>query len=405
MIRYDELRGQQEEEGVSLISGAEILEDARAFAATVLYATDEQLDALVLAAAVSHVLDSFTTVPRLLATAPEKESGKSTLLHLVGMLGNNPWDPDATSFALRSKFNEREKPLVIVDEVSDVYGRSGLRSGSKDMNTILKKGYEKHATLSLSVDRVTVEVSCFCMAALGGLRNAVPDDIWSRCIVWKMRPVPAGIRLRDSLDEATRKIGENRGDRIHQWARQNETLIKDTFRDMRSPHKKMRSRMRQIWGPLYALALVAGGDWAERCLRSFQSMALDASDEILLTEVQMILRDAAECFARSGADRMFARDIKDFLRAKTEVEIYEALPERVLGQLMTEALGQPQAMTLGSSRAKGYHARTVLALWRRLEAQLNPPDDEPEEEDEFDTMFDVTEVTRSFPDKSSEKTG
>jgi hypothetical protein len=381
------------ETGDPPISGADILDDAVTFAKTVLYAGDEQVDALVLACAVSHTIGSFTTLPRLLATAPEKESGKSTLLNLVAMLGSNPWDPDPTSFALRSRFNAREKPLVIVDEISDIYGRSGLRSGSKDLNTILKKGYQKNASLSLSVDRVNTEVSCFCMAAMAGLRTAVPDDVWSRCIVWKMKPVPFGIRLLDSLDEATSAIGRNRGERIHQWARQNEHDIKVAFRDMRAPHKRMRSRLRQIWGPLYAVALIAGGDWPSRCLAAFQSMALDASDEPVLTEIQMILRDAAECFAVSGTDRLFARTIKDHLRSKTEVEIYESLPDRVLGQLMAKALGPAQAMTLGSERAQGYHARTVLAAWKRLETLLTREEEGEDETDEFDTMFDVTDVT------------
>jgi hypothetical protein len=388
-----------------VISGAEILDDAAAFAKTVLFAGEEQIDALVLACAVSHTIASFTTLPRLLATAPEKESGKSTLLNLVAMLGNNPWDPDPTSFALRSKFNEREAPTVIIDEISDIYGRSGLRSGSKDLNTILKKGYQKNAKLSLSVDRVATEVSCFCVAAMAGLRTAVPDDVWSRCIVFKMKPVPYGIRLRDSLDESAALIGRNRGERIHQWARQNQEQIRLAFRDMRSPHRKMRSRLRQIWFPLYAVALAAGADWPARCLRAFEAMALDASDQPVLTEIQMILRDAAECFTTSGADRMFARDIKDYLRGKTEVEIYESLPDRVLGQLMTEALGARQAMTLGTGRAEGYHARTVLAAWKRLEAQLAREDEAEDELDEFDTMFDVMEVTQVSDNKPPQSKG
>ena len=380
------------------ITGAMILNDARDFAATVLHATGEQLDALVLACAVTHVIDSFTTVPRILATAPAKESGKSTLLNVVAMLGNNPEDADPTSFALRAMFNEREKPLVIIDEISEFYGPMGLRQGPPDLNKVLTKGYAKNAQLSLSVDRAAVKVSCYCVAALGGLRKAVRDDIWSRCIEWKLRPVPAGVRVRDALDEDTQAVGRPHGARLHQWARLNEADIHRAFRSMRRPHRKFYSRLRQIWGPLYSIALVAGEDWPDRCLAAFKAMALDASEMPVLTAAQTILRDTARHFARTGTDRMFCRDIRDHLRAIPDVELYEALSDRGFGQLMTEALGPAASMDIGEERARGYQARPVLAAWKRLEALLEPEDDEPEDDDEYDLMFEVEQITQVMHD-------
>ena len=375
------------------ITGAMVLDDARAFAATVLYATDEQLDALTLACAVTHSIGSFTTLPRILASAPEKESGKSTLLHVVAMLSNNPWDADPTSFALRAKFNDREKPTVIIDEISEYYGPSGLRQGPPDLNKLLTKGYGKNATLSLSADRVAVDVSCYCVAALGGLRKAVRDDIWSRCIEWKMKPIPLGIAMRDSLDDDTQAIGQQHGLRMHQWARGNQAEIKQAFRNFKRPHRKMFSRLRQIWGPLYATALVAGGNWPERCVAAFKAMALDASDMPVLSGAQMVLRDTAALFEKTGDKKLFARDVAVALRRKPDVELYEKLTDRGLALLMTEALGASQSMDIGSERAKGFHADPVLAAWRRLEAQLEPADEEEEEDDEYDSLFEVTQIT------------
>jgi hypothetical protein len=89
---------------------------------------------------------------------------------------------------------------------------------------------------------------------------------------------------------------------------------------------------------------------------------------------------------------MFARDIRDHLRSIPDIELYEALSDRGFGQLMTEALGPAGSMDIGEERARGYQARPVLAAWKRLEAQLEPPDDEPEE-DEWDSMFDVQPIT------------
>lgn len=375
------------------VTGAEILDDAIAFGKTFLYMRDEMHDALVLALAASHVIEAFTTVPRLLAVAPEKQSGKTTLLNEVTMLGNNPWKADPTSFALRSKFNAREKPLVIIDEIGEYYGPMGLRSGPKDLNKVLLEGYAVDAMLSLSVERAAVDVSSYCMAAMGGLRSAVRADIWDRSIVWKMTPAPPGIRLQDSLSDDVRARGKVQQSRLHQWAREHQEEIKAAFKDFRRPHKKMRARLRQVWGPLYAIALVAGGDLPERCIAAFKVMALDSSEQPVLSETQMVLRDSASIFARTRAVKLFAKDIRDRLRMLPDVDLYQDLSQRGFALLMTEALGQAQSMDIGTARAKGYHAAPVLNAWKRLEAQLEPPGDEDPEEDEFDDFFEVTDIT------------
>src|ERR1035441_670065 len=89
------------------------LDVARAFAGSIIYATPEQLDALTLVYAVTHVVDAFHTVPRLLATSKFPESGKTTVLDVARMLASNPWGSNPTSFALRAKFTEPDRPTVL----------------------------------------------------------------------------------------------------------------------------------------------------------------------------------------------------------------------------------------------------------------------------------------------------
>jgi hypothetical protein len=384
------------------ITGAMVLDDARAFAASILHATDEQLDALTLACAVSHTLGSFSTVCELLFTSDEKESGKTTGEDIVMMLANNGWTADPTSYALRAKFNEAEKPTLIIDEISDIFGRSGLRGSSNQLGKILRICYRRTATLSMAVDRVAEEVSCYTMAVMAGLKTAVPDDIRSRCVIFQVKPVPSSVRgLRDSQDDDTMALGKIHNQRLHQWARGSEDEIRKAFRDIRRPHPKFRARRAQIWGPLYAVALEAGDDWPDRCLAAFKAMALDASDVPVLSPSQMVLRDTAGLFAKDGGDRLFAAEIASHLRALPDVALYEDLTDRGLAQLMTEALGPSQAMTIGNARARGFHAAPVLAAWKRLEAQLEPPEDDEPEEDEYDSMFEVTEVTDDGLDVSA----
>jgi hypothetical protein len=122
-------------------------------------------------------------------------------------------------------------------------------------------------------------------------------------------------------------------------------------------------------------------------------MALDASDMPVLSPEEMVLRDSAAAFRTSGQPRMFAADIAAHLREMTEIELYDTLTDRGLAQLMAKALGPSQAMTLGNERSKGFHARPVLAAWKRAEVRLEPAYSPGEEEDEYDQMFTVTDVT------------
>jgi len=379
------------------ITGAMILNDSVKFSKTIVYMTDEMHDAAALAAMVTHTPDSFTTLPRYAVISFEPLSGKSTLVNYFTLVVNNPWDPDPTSFALRAKFTERERPTPIFEEIHEYYGPGGNKTGNKDLNKILKQGYQKNASLSRSVNGVAEDVSCFCVAILAGIRNAVPNEIYTRCIPWKMQRVGPGVKLRDSLDDDVQAIGVIHGQRMHQWAKINAADIKQAFRNLRAVHPKLYSRLKQIWGPLFAVAQIAGEDWPERCLRAFKAMALDTSDMPVLSGDQMVIRDAAAYFAETGEPKAFAATLRQHLDDQHE-PLYDKLSDRGMALLMTDALGPSQSMTIGNGRAKGYHAGPVLAAWERLEAQLEPTVEEDPEEDEFDSFFEVTEVTEVTED-------
>ena len=369
-------------------NGGEILHDVCGFATSVLYGTDEQLDTLTLANAATHTLDSFSTIGHLLATGPLPECGKTTLLDLVVMLAANGWMANPTSYAIRAKFNEPERPTIIVDEISEVFGKSGLRGRGNPLGRILRECYRSTATLSMAVDRVAEDVSCFSMAAISGLKTAVPDDIRTRCIVFNMRPLPESVTVRDSQDSDTQALGAVHREVLHQWAASNGLAIRHAFRNMRLPHPKFTARRAQIWGPLYAVALVAGGDWPQRCLAAFKAMALDASDLPVLNPAQMTLRDAARIFRSSHDERMFAADMAAGLRGMGDIELYDSLTNRGLAQLLTEALGPTTVMRIGDRQARGFYASEVTAAWDKLEARLTPAVDDGPGGDEYDVMFD-----------------
>jgi Protein of unknown function (DUF3631) len=379
------------------ITGADVLDDIRSFVSSVLYASAEQIDALTLACAVTHSVESFSTVPRLLFTSPEAQSGKTTGLDVVTMLSNNAWEADATVYALRAKFAEPERPTIVVDEISDVFGKSGLRGQSNPLGGVLRKGYRASASMSMAVDRTATDVSCYSVAAMAGLKTACPGDIRSRCIIFRMRPLPDTVEVADSQDSDTQALGGQYRAMLHQWVRDNAGEIRYAFRNSRRPHPKFRARRQQIWGPLMAVAQVAGGSWPKRALAAFRELALDASDMPVLSPQQTVLRDAASVFERTEAERMFTIDLAARLRDIPDRPLY-SLTDRALAQLMCQGLGETTVMRIGEQRARGFYAHNVLAAWTKLEAKLSPQADDEPETDEFDSFFEVvTEGTDRDP--------
>jgi hypothetical protein len=375
----------------SPFTGEEILLSGRTFASKFVYMSEEMLDALILVAEVSHCLDSFTTAPRILADG-EKESGKTTLLDAISMLSQNAWEAETTQPALRAAFKMPDRPVLILDEISQFFGKAGTRGQGTELAKVLLKGYRRRFILTFQDDGAPEYVSAFCLAAFGGLKKAVPDDLRSRCIIFHMQAAPAHLRLLDSQDDDTWSRAETHRKRMHEWARANQDPITAAFRNMRRPHRKLRARRWQIWGPLFAVAEVAGGGWPARCLAAFKSLGLDATDVLALSDEQRVLQDTALLFEARGDDKLFGAVIKEHLRSLTDVKIYRTLSERGLSLLMTEALGPSIVFTAGNQRARGWTASQVLDDWDELEAALEAAQSDDADDDDLDTIFDVEDV-------------
>lgn len=371
------------------------LDDARKWVDTIIYATPEQKDAGVLVSAVTHSVRSFNTAPRVLVTSPEPMSGKTTWLDAFTYLCQNAWMTDPTSYALRAKFNEPEKPTCIFDEISKIFGESGLRGYGRPEYRILVESYRRSATLSLSIDRTATEVSSFCVAICAGLKTAAPKDLRSRSIIITMKPAPENLELDDSLDQGVEAIGRQHGERLHAWVTSIADELPDLAKNIRKYHPKLRGRKAQIWAPLFAIAEAAGGDWPERCRRAFVAIALDNSEKPILTTEQQVLIDAADYLNNTSNRYLTSNELLKYLRAKTDNKVYQAQSDRQMAMIMKQALGSTSVLTLVDRRkAKGWHCMPILQAANELEALLSPEDPE-DVEDEFDTFFDVTETTET----------
>lgn len=381
---------------------------ARSFISSLVYARDEYLDTLTMMLLLSHARDAVTTVPHLLATSNTPASGKTTVARDVPLLlAFNPWKVGklTTEPALRNKYLERIRPNPVADDIGKIFGDGGTNGRTSMIYALLIDCYREDGTVSVSRNGSTQELPSYGMAFMNGLKNAVPNDLFTRSIWFQMEEAPTGLELRDALDSSVRAYAKNLRDAMHSWAGSRAPLFTEFMRGgVRFVHPALEKRKRQIWGPVFAVAHAAGGDWPRRIFDAFVSIALDASERPVPLPEQRCLLDTADLLLRHGYDRLFAADLLAMLRALPQGHYYrEADDVHLLRSLFPEALGASKVITATAmtgpnegqrGRAKGWDAAPVLEAAADLRDMLFPPVEPPEDELEEDLQFTPSVVMK-----------
>lgn len=375
-----------------------VLDDAYDFMDGYLVANDAQKVAMVLYAAATHVMREHATFGRMLFTSEREESGKTMAMMVTASLSSNPLDAEGTQYALQSALaavaNEPEKPVptLYLDEVSDVFGKSGLNSAKGKIATIARKGYKRGATDAWSVNRVNEKFSIFLPFLMAGLGTAVPRDIRSRSIVIRMEPgkprryfdVREAEPYAEQLQAALASQVRNHAREIGQ------------FRAL-GLHPRMVNRKLEVWEPLAAVAYTVGGQrWLNRCLAAFSELALGQSEAVILTPAQQVLKDvafiAAQHRALTGEAFVGGLVLADEL-GRMSSPLYEGRTAASLACLIRDSVPlDSEQRTTPSGRVRGYPVQSLLEAWdsvrpvvpddAELAEEVNPfavPDDDAEQ--------------------------
>lgn len=359
------------------------LDEMRDFIGQFIDASGAQLDAITLWVGHTHVLGAFVATPRLLFTSRDPGCGKSEALRRVRDLSANGWSASrATKYAVTAKLDcpPEAKPTIIVDEVSQIFGKSGRSGATHPLAGLLLNGYKFGETESFSANRTTVDVDIFTAAALGGRGNAVPDDVRDRAIAIMMQP---GRPAMDYLVREHDPMAAMYRAAVGQFLRQHLAEL-ETFR-ARGIHPKLTGRRREIWEPLFAVAQVAGGTWPQRCLEAFLDLAMDQAAAQILTPQQAAIRDVLRAAQAIGGAEIPGRAVIDRIRGFGE-PLYEGMPDRSLEMFIAKAMEPYQPVQLSRTENEGRQPRGYyLADIERLAAERLPADPEPDaDEDESD---------------------
>ena len=99
------------------------IEDARAFITRYVVLAPEQADACSLWICHTYALDAADITPYLAANDPEKQSGKSLLLEVLGAIAHKPWFAVRPSEAVLFRKIEKDCPTLLLDEVDTIWYR------------------------------------------------------------------------------------------------------------------------------------------------------------------------------------------------------------------------------------------------------------------------------------------
>lgn len=199
--------------------------------------------------------DAWTIAPLLQISAPERASGKSRLLEVIGALVPKPLATGSISAAAMFRVIEAHCPTLLVDEV-DTFLKE-----NHELVGVLNNGHLRSQAYVVRCHGEDHEVKPFCVwspKVLCGIGD-LPDTLASRCISIQMkrkRPSEKVERLRaDQLAWATELQS-----RCARWAVDQLEQLRDA-----DPHlpDELDDRAQDNWRPLVAIADQVGGGWPQ----------------------------------------------------------------------------------------------------------------------------------------------
>ena len=236
--------------------------------------------------------DAWAIAPLLQISAPEKASGKSRLLEVVGKLVPKPLPSGSISAAAMFRVIESHGPTLLVDEV-DTFLKE-----NRELIGVLNNGYLRSQAYVIRCQGDEHEVKPFCVWApkvLCGI-GELPDTLASRCITIQMRrkrPSEKVERLRaDRLDWA----GELKS-RCARWSADQVEHLREA--DPELPDE-LNDRAQDNWRPLVAIADQVGGDWPQIARSSAIAISEPGKAEKASRGVQL-LHDIRQVFDQEQA--------------------------------------------------------------------------------------------------------
>jgi putative DNA primase/helicase len=339
------------------VDGAAVLAETAAAIARHVALPPGAADALALYVAYTHGFEAFYFAPRLAITSPEKRCGKSTLLRVVGFLVARPLPAANITAAAVFRSIEVARPTLLIDEADTFLAEK------EELRGVLNAGHARDGCVIRTVgDDHEVRMFAVWAPVAVAMIGKLPDTLADRSISIAMRrrlPDETVERLprrdpRGAFEPLRRKLRRFMLDAADALATAEPALP-----------AHLNDRAADNWGPLFAVAHAAGGDWPERagaaCTKLTNGVGEADDDD---TGRARLWQDIRAAFG--DLDKMTSKELCEALAAdETSPWAAWGRQEKPITQNQLARFLRPYEITPGTIKlasgktAKGYHRHAL----------------------------------------------
>lgn len=340
----------------------------------------------------THAVHATYTTPRLLLDSPAPGSGKTTVLdHASRLCFKAVQAASLSSPSLLARLLEKEPRTILIDEADRTLHPKA--DGVGELLAVLNSGYRFGASRPVLVpDKEeggwkAVEMSTFGAVAMAGNSPDLPDDTKSRCIRVLLLPDTEGT-VEDSdwqdIEEDARKLH----DQIEIWADQ----VREFISLNRPTYPEgLKGRNRERWAPLLKVAIAAGADWEDKCIKLINQDLESQKDEkdsgIQRTARHLtLLKDIATVWPQDS-QFIATQDLLQTLKFTSpsfwgESNQYGALTAQGMGRMLVNHFSIRSDRLPDGDRKRGYYKSSFIPAWKAFNMPFGQfssnPSDEPD---------------------------
>jgi 5S rRNA maturation endonuclease (ribonuclease M5) len=332
----------------------------------------------------------------------ERQSGKTRLLEVMGLLVREPWHTAGASESALFRRIEQIEPTLLLDEIDAIFGSNTERT--EPLRAALNAGNRRGASVARCVGKGTgmtvVDFSVFCPKLLAGIDTGkLPETIQDRAVEIRMQRRRDGehverLRYRFAAEE----VAPLRAD-LETWTAQAVDTLRDAVPELPD---ELSDRQADAWEPLFAIADLAGGEWPKRARDA--ALALSGERDEGASRGSLLL--AAVRDAMGDSDVIATTDLLEKINANEELPFGgwsdgKGLDGRGLARLLKPYRIKRTTVRLGDRTAKGYKRASFKDAWARYlpsegsqgKHGSHHPERDPGNPDETGDVTHVTQVT------------
>lgn len=315
----------------------------------------------------THAIEGAHTTPYIVIVSPEKQSGKTRLIEVAGLLVREPWHTASTTEAALFRKIETTLPTLLLDEIDAVFSAATERT--EPLRACLNAGNRRGASVARCVgkgsDMEVRDFSVFCPKVLAGIDTGkLPETLVDRAVVLHMERRRAGehverLRYRFAAEE----VAPLRAD-LEAWAA---TVIEDLHNAIPELPSELSDRAADAWEPLLAIADLAGGDWPERARAAAVALSTEDNDDGASRGALLLgaIRDAM-----GDADVIATVDLLEKINGNDELPFGgwndgKGLDARGLARMLKPYGVKRATVRVGDRTPKGYRRADLENAWAR----------------------------------------